>query len=260
MKIKASVDRSLTLVIHRSSIYWKTHTQERPADGVFFYVDGSPVRSSWNEEDSRFVSSDYIMPKAFLQPITQDMSYERLHGNLSVKISEQPCAENDYKLVFEFRGPSKGRTAEQEIQINWPGSWLPDIPKPKQGLHVRAKIDGNSRLVIRGNTVFWRHLRYSRPGFHSGQGLPTYLNGRPWRPHWPKQDKESSNKPWQSSVYDSLRPSLPREEVDVSIEVLEGRSKVKILQQPKKENDYTLVVDFYDHQASSAWYDVLIEW
>ena len=116
------------------------------------------------------------------------------------------------------------------------------------GGHVfRAQIDGRSRLVIQGGTVQWRHLASDRPGRHYAT-YPTTVDGETWWPDWPGGE--------YSSTYAGLAPAMPAEEFLASVNVLEGRGSVSIVQQPLAENGYTLIVEINDTPGGAAWYEI----
>jgi hypothetical protein len=120
-------------------------------------------------------------------------------------------------------------------------------------LRVRALIDGQSLLVISQNSILWEHLLAARPGRHEDQNEPTYLNTYAWLPEWPDEEDRlpGESLPLAARVTFSNTP--------ISIELLDARSKVQILQQPESGNGFRLVIDFDDwERASSAWYEILL--
>lgn len=53
---------------------------------------------------------------------------------------------------------------------------------------------------------------------------------------------------------------LPERRQNVRVEVVEGRGKVRVLEQPRAENNYTLSVEIDDHQGGSSWYSLAFYW
>ncbi|MCS7314069.1 MAG: hypothetical protein RMI94_07160 [Bryobacterales bacterium] len=53
---------------------------------------------------------------------------------------------------------------------------------------------------------------------------------------------------------------LPEWRQNVRLEVIEGRGRVRILEQPRAENSYTLSVEIDDHQGGSSWYSLAFYW
>lgn len=126
-------------------------------------------------------------------------------------------------------------------------------------LHVRARIDGLSRLVIQGDALYWHHLVHVAPGRGGGQDNPTYINGEEWFPEWPEAG-ENRDCNCDSSVY-NFSPGLPLENLEVTLIPILSRGTVQILQQPSYLNDFSLVVEFDDRSGSGAdWFEVLMTW
>jgi hypothetical protein len=126
-------------------------------------------------------------------------------------------------------------------------------------LKVRAFVDGRSRLVIRGDKVYWHHMDFAAPGRHIDAEVPqpTYLNNVRWMPNWPDMpDLENRNCACGSSSYAGA-PILAGHDQSVYLAVSQGRDKVAVLQNPAAINDYTLIVEFDDNeQPGPAWYEV----
>ncbi|MFN3322729.1 MAG: hypothetical protein ACK5AZ_04465 [Bryobacteraceae bacterium] len=53
---------------------------------------------------------------------------------------------------------------------------------------------------------------------------------------------------------------LPGSRQNVEVRVVEGRGRVRVFQQPRLENDYTLGVSIEDRQAGSAFYSIELFW
>lgn len=53
---------------------------------------------------------------------------------------------------------------------------------------------------------------------------------------------------------------LPEARQNVRLEVVEGRGRVRILEQPRPENNYTLTVMIDDHQGGSSFYSLALFW
>ncbi|MEK7405054.1 MAG: hypothetical protein AAB225_08100 [Acidobacteriota bacterium] len=53
---------------------------------------------------------------------------------------------------------------------------------------------------------------------------------------------------------------LPESHQTVQMEVVEGRGRVRILEQPRQENNYTLSVGIDDHQGGSSFYSLAFHW
>ncbi len=53
---------------------------------------------------------------------------------------------------------------------------------------------------------------------------------------------------------------LPERRQIVRLEVVEGRGRVRVLEQPRADNNYTLSVEIDDHQSGSSWYSLAFYW
>jgi predicted outer membrane repeat protein len=127
-------------------------------------------------------------------------------------------------------------------------------------LHIRAYIDGESKLIISGDTVQWHHIFADAPGRWNGAMEPTYINGNAWYPTWP-DDPNSDNQGCNcdSSTLTGVYPALPAQDQNVTMKINQARNLVSIVQQPNAGNGYTLIVDFDDSGPAAAdWYDIEI--
>jgi RNA polymerase sigma factor (sigma-70 family) len=122
-------------------------------------------------------------------------------------------------------------------------------PSPRNTIHVQAYIDGRSRLCVSGNTVHWSSLEYDPPGKQGNAERPTLINGQKWYPAWSSLPVGTLS---VSDNYKQLTPPLPRAAVTVSVNPINARGKVWVVQQPSAGNDYTLIVEFDDSAPSGA--------
>lgn len=59
----------------------------------------------------------------------------------------------------------------------------------------------------------------------------------------------------------SFTASLPQQAVTVNVNRIEGRSKkITVVQQPTAENDFTAIVEVYDHGGGAKEYRLEIYW
>ncbi|MEO8878720.1 MAG: hypothetical protein ABI461_24230 [Polyangiaceae bacterium] len=119
----------------------------------------------------------------------------------------------------------------------------------KATLHVNALIDGESQLVIVGNTAHWHHLSYSTPGSWNGNNAPTKFDTTNlWYPTWPGGSCTSCD----SSNTATVTPLAAKAQT-VSL-VSSGRDSLTISQQPSATNSFTLIVDFNDVSTGGGAY------
>lgn len=126
-------------------------------------------------------------------------------------------------------------------------------------LVVTVQIDGHSRLNIStgdnaaaGSGILWDHLFAARPGTFGGT-YPTALNGYGWFPTWPGTPNGS---PGLSSRLTDISARFSTN--GVSLTQQSGRSAVTIVQQPRAENAFTLIVDFDDPAPGADQYSVTL--
>ncbi len=121
-------------------------------------------------------------------------------------------------------------------------------------LRVRILVDGADTIHVRGDRLWLTHYAYELPGRWRGGNEPVIINGVEWWPSW---------KGSQSEIFTGIAPEpLPEEPLDVSIEV-SSRSwgKGQIWQQPRAENDFTLIISVDDRGPKGAhWYTIDIDW
>lgn len=125
---------------------------------------------------------------------------------------------------------------------------------PKENvIRIEALIDGRSQLVLRGNTAQWHHLDFAAPGRHEFRNEPTTLNDAIWFPVWPDDpDEENYFCDCFSDVFKPVKPTQPRKDVSVDLNLIQSRGETEIVQYPSKDNDYTLILDFNDNPIGSS--------
>jgi hypothetical protein len=89
-----------------------------------------------------------------------------------------------------------------------------------------GQVDGISVLRVRGNRV----------QVEAQEGLPV------------ERQRFHFNQP------------LPESRQEVRLEVVEGRGRVHILEQPRVDNNYMLLVSIEDRQPGSSWYSLAFYW
>ena len=138
-------------------------------------------------------------------------------------------------------------------------------------LDIKAYIDGRDLLIIHENTLQWHHLDFAAVGrWEGGNGneatiISTWLDGVPqmtdvnWYPDWPELPPAGIRYEAYSSVLTGLFPTLPLQDMSVTLTPILNRSSISISQLPDRANDYTMIADFDDDPASGAdWYEARI--
>jgi probable HAF family extracellular repeat protein len=136
-------------------------------------------------------------------------------------------------------------------------------PAAAYSLKVKAWIDGESQLIIQGNTVYWHNLAYNAPGYESqNKPFPTYLTTAhmgtvAWKP---KGWSNGTSGDTACAPYTKLRLPLAGAGQTVILNKITARGDATISQQPSAANDYTLILDFDDQAMGGAdWYEVSLE-
>jgi hypothetical protein len=167
-----------------------------------------------------------------------------------------------YWLMSSFKqSPGPAELPPPTVEPVLQPTSTPGPAEPLAVLTVRAYIDGRSQLILRGETASWHHLDWAAPGRLLGENEPTYLNGVAWYPSWPDNpDAENRDCGCDSSTYVGVAPLAPQEQV-ASLETVQARERVAIVQQPTEDNGYTLIVEFDDGVSAGAdWYEVDISY
>ena len=104
--------------------------------------------------------------------------------------------------------------------------WNDDAGRTSGRFRWRGSVDGETQLLVRGSSVESRAL----------SGLPA------------------------SGATYNFTSSLPRRGVDVRLEKRKGRGDIAIVQQPSRNNDFTVVVEIRDEKGGAAEYDFELSW
>jgi len=124
-------------------------------------------------------------------------------------------------------------------------------------IRVEAFIDGRSQLIIKGNTAQWEHFDANGPGYDDH--YPTYINGVGWFPTWPGGDPSDCHGCF-SGVFPAVCPGLSAVTQTVTLNIIQARESVTIIQQPALANNYTLIVQFNDIVTGGAdWYIIELD-
>jgi hypothetical protein len=132
---------------------------------------------------------------------------------------------------------------------------------------IRAYVDGRDWLVLRGTQVVWEHFDFAAVGRHLGNNQPTLVSslkaGRPimnevaWTPEWPEPVPAEIRYRATSQAFTALEPALPRSHVRVTLEAVQARWTVRVVEEPSAANDFGLVLEFDDNPPGGAdWYEV----
>lgn len=118
---------------------------------------------------------------------------------------------------------------------------------------IRAKIDGHSKLTLRGKSARWFHITFAAPGRHEGENAPTIINGRKWFPRWPHPG-ENRDCRCHSSTFRKVKPRVPRKASGFFFKAVSCRDSCSA-----RYSNGVLVIDFNDNPSlGDAWYEVKV--
>jgi hypothetical protein len=132
-------------------------------------------------------------------------------------------------------------------------------------VHVRAYVDGRSRLILAGDSAQWQHFDFAAPGrIDCDTGFPseaTWIDGNPWWPNWPDlptcENRDCGG--CTSDVLTGIAPALPLADFQPVLNPISGRGTMSIVEYPSANNGYRVVVEFDDNFLSGAdWYEAEI--
>jgi hypothetical protein len=134
------------------------------------------------------------------------------------------------------------------------------IPAQVSTLEISAVIDGRDQLIIQGNTLLWHHFDFAAVGRHEFLNAPTTItttrNGVMqmdhfnWTPDWPALPPDEIRFEAFSSTFTLLNPAAPQSDAEVSLEIIQARSGLSLIQTPTLGNSYTTILQFDDNAPS----------
>jgi beta-lactamase regulating signal transducer with metallopeptidase domain len=133
------------------------------------------------------------------------------------------------------------------------------VVEVKDGLRIKAFIDGKDTIKIKGTKLWYEHHAWNLPGkwWDRANNIrydePTYINGVAWKPEW----EGNISKPYR------LERAVPMREANnrVKLTKVEARGSVSIAELPRQENDYTLSILLDDNRFNAAqWHEFIITW
>jgi hypothetical protein len=171
---------------------------------------------------------------------TKIVTLQIIEARESVSIIEHPTNENGGRLVIEFDDNSQGGSAWYRINLV-----ISDTQAQELIIPITAQIDGRSRLEFTPEGVRWYHLDFVSPGRNGNLFLPTWVNNNEWYPAWPDiPDQLNLNCNCHSDLFPYSPPWGPAD--TITLQILEGRENVRIIEHPAYENGGRLIVEFDD--------------
>jgi len=120
-------------------------------------------------------------------------------------------------------------------------------------LHFRAYVDGLDEIHIRGDSLWYVHRSWKKPGQSDEAQEQTFINGKAWTPTW------------KGNVSDKFRPVEPalpdRGNYRVNIEKTKARGELRVTQEPNEDNGFEAVILVDDSNVPSQdWYEFTLRW
>jgi hypothetical protein len=124
-------------------------------------------------------------------------------------------------------------------------------------IDVSACIDGETELIIKGNTLQWYNISFRVPGnpetcsvsqttISTTQGGSLVLSNVAWTPIWPDDALNNYALNVYSSTFSGLSPALPVSPLSVTLDVIQKGYALTIVQLPTTANGGVLILDFND--------------
>ena len=164
----------------------------------------------------------------------QTVSLHVMNGRGKVSILEQPTRWNGYAVKVLLDDSDSGGASDYKFGLQWEGGRR--VSRQGRGTAGRTagggvirwsgRVDGRDRLVIQGNRIRVEHL-----------------DAQPIR-----------------NMSQTFSDPLPRRAVSVTLNKLEGRGDVRIVQQPGQSNGYTLIVEIDDSHGGADNYEFELIW
>jgi hypothetical protein len=168
----------------------------------------------------------------------QNVDLEVKEGRGRVRIVEQPRLENNYTLAVEI-DDRQGGSSFYSLALHW------DTSRGSFGPDRGSGLGPVGRGPAGGDTVTWS-------GRVDGEVIVSCRDRR----------CDPEVRAGQAVVRDRFRFSrpLPDRDVQVSLDDTNGRGEIRLLQQPRRDNDYTAQVLVRDPQSGSADYSFTLSW
>lgn len=223
----------------------------------------------------------------------EEISLEKPAGNIEMDPMFMNASGNGFSMTADSPARGLGIGVAEPIEVNspWPlqpeeAAIIPDgrardyrqwktppqnstptvrtVPEittaeVKDGLHIRAFIDGRDMIKIKGVELWYEHLAWDLPGKwwdragNIKHDEPTYINGTAWKPEW----QEKVSKPYR------LEQAIPFRQPNnqIVLKKIKARGSVSIAELPQQSNDYTLSILLDDNRFNAAqWYEFIIAW
>ena len=158
----------------------------------------------------------------------QEVYLQLEQGRGTVEIIQQPSATNDYTAVIRIDDGRFSGAAVYDFYVFWKKGLETSYQNPEEMDFLwEGQVDGSDRVIIRGMSAQVEHLKAQPP----------------------------------TSVQFKFLKAVPQREQSVTLQVFKGRGEVRILEQPSRQNGYSIKVLVDDtEKGGSSFYQFGLRW
>lgn len=119
---------------------------------------------------------------------------------------------------------------------------------------IEVLIDGPSELRIKKDGIYWINGENAKPGRHEGQEVPTYVNGKSWRPNWKNSRQDRGVDRTATKSLDGIDPT----KVQFNLRMVgmtrdgSGIEKRDEIRTSMAGDEFSIIIP--DSQSGSRWY------
>ncbi|HSF16282.1 MAG TPA: hypothetical protein VLK65_12090 [Vicinamibacteria bacterium] len=155
-----------------------------------------------------------------------ELELEILEGRGSVRLMEQPSQRNQFTAVVRIDDQDQGGDSKYEFELSWSRKETIDKDGYSSVFRWRGRVDIGCDIEVRGS-----HHEVKDQG-----GAGTH----------------------EKSV--SFSAPLPASDTPVSVDKLDGRGSVELVQTPSSANNFTAVVRIEDPKGGADEYNFELRW
>jgi hypothetical protein len=149
------------------------------------------------------------------------------------------------QLGYDLQRATQWRVAEQQAEAA--AAEAQRKAADARRVRIKVSVDGSGTVKVRDGKLWYEVNSFSAPD------KPITVNGVDWTPVW---------NAGVSDVFDAFSPPLTSfKGRTVNLKRISGRGRIKIVDQPSPDNNYTLSVSLDDSAEWGAdWYEVELTW
>lgn len=154
-----------------------------------------------------------------------NVTVQRTNGRGNVSVIQQPNSLNGYSAVIEIEDRSGG-SDQYAFDVFWDNFGGGRPPVGNGQMNWQGNVDDVVQITIRGRVATARAISGRSP----------------------------------TSVLANFQDDLPRRAVNVTVRKIEGRSDVRVIQQPSRQNGFAAVIEIRDTRGGSDRYSFEASW